>query len=145
MTPWYRGHFEAMRALGITNETDAAAVNVQVSRYEVALMLYRARVDDAVCGDDAVNIGDILGDLFDNADDDNTDTDTDTGTDADNNDDDLDVPTTSNGTVMASLSPTTPNGATVPRGVSLNAASFDFTADDDDVTLDSVLLQRYGL
>lgn len=136
-TPWYRGHFEAMRALGITNETNVNDVNVAVTRYEVALMLYRARVDDAVCGDDAVNIGDILGDLFDDADDDDT-----TATD---DDDDDHVPTASDGTVMASLSPMTPNGATVPGNVTLTAASFDFTAADDDVHLETVVLRRFGL
>ncbi len=89
-------------------------------------------MDDAECSD--TDVSDLLDELFG---DDTTTDDTDDTTD--------DVVTESNGTAMAKLSSATPNGATVPAGVSLPVASFDFTADSEDVTLTQLVVKRMGL
>lgn len=140
-TPWYANHFNAMRALGVTKETDVNAVNKVVSRYEVLLMLYRSRVEDAACGDNGTDITDLLEDLF--GDDDTTTTDDDTTTTDD--DTTTDVVTSSDGKVMASVSPSTPSGDTIPGNAALVVFSMDFTADADDVVLSAVELERFGL
>ena len=130
-TPWWSDAAMQAKEAGITKETDISALDRAVTRYEVALMLYRARMEDAECAD--TDIEDLLGDLFG----DDTTTDEDDTTD--------DVVTESNGTAMAKLSSATPNGATVPAGVSLPVASFDFTADSEDVTLTQLVVKRIGL
>jgi hypothetical protein len=129
-TPWYLGHFQAMQTAGITKETDVSAQERSITRYELLLVLYRARMSDAECAD--TDISDLLEDLFGD----------DTTTD---DDDDDDVPSDSNGTARAVLSPATPNGETVPGGVSLPVASFNFTATTEAVVLDSLTFARVGL
>lgn len=131
MTPRWKGHFDAMVEAGITKETDPYAVDRSVTRYEALLMMYRARMDDAECGD--IDINDLLDELF--GDDTTTPTDDET----------TDVVTESNGTVKAMLSPSTPNGATVPGGVAVKVASFDFTATSEAVTIDEIVVDRRGL
>jgi hypothetical protein len=128
-TPWYAGHFQAMQTAGITKETDVSAQERSITRYELLLVLYRARMSDAECAD--TDISDLLEDLF--------------GDDTTTDEDEEEVATESNGTARAVLSPATPNGATVPGGVSLPVASFDFTATTEDVVLDTVTLKRTGL
>jgi len=128
MTPWWKGHFDAMRAIGVTKETDVYAVDRSVTRYEVALMLYRSRVEDSTCSD--FDLSQLLEDLFGPEDDVDTDDDT--------------VPT-SDAEVMAELSANTPDGDTVPGNVSVHVASFDFTAEGDDAVLNSLVLERMGL
>jgi len=131
MTPWYKGHFEAMKAAGITKAADVSAVTSAVTRYEALLMLYRARDEEAACAD--TDITSLLEDLFG---DDTTATGTDT-TD--------EVVTESNGTAMAKLSATTPNGATIPGLVSVKVASFEVSATSEDVVLTELVLKRMGL
>lgn len=125
MTPRWKGHFDAMRAIGVTKETDPYAVDRPVTRYEVALMLYRSRVNDSECKD--VDLSDLLDDLF--------------GDD----DDDMDEDATSDATVSSKLSAQTPNGTKVPGNVSVHVATFEFTAVGDDAVLNSLVLKRMGL
>jgi hypothetical protein len=132
-TPWYANHFKAMQSAGITKETDVDAQVRAITRYELLLVLYRSRMEDSACSD--TDITDLLKDLFGD----------DTTVDDSDDEDDTDVAATSNGTAKAMLSPATPNGATVPGGVSLPVASFDFTAVGEDVVLDSLTLKRAGL
>lgn len=90
---WKNYHAEAL-SLGITRESDSWALDRAVTRYEAALMLYRARVDScgatattnssastdtttAPAGDD---IASILADLFDDSSEDTTTTTTTTPT-----------------------------------------------------------------
>ena len=131
-TPWYAGHFKAMQDAGITKETNVEAQTRSISRYELLLVLYRAKMDNAECSD--TDVDGLLEELF--GDDTSTD-ETDDTTD--------DVVTESNGTAMAKLSSATPNGATVPQGVSVKVASFDVTASDEDVIIQSIDLKRLGL
>lgn len=133
VTPWWKNHFDAMKSAGITKEADAYAVDKPVTRYEVALMLYRARMEDAECA--GTEIDDILKDLFGD--------DTTTGT-GDDSDDEV-VVTESNGMAKAMLSATTPNGATIPGLVSAKVASFDFTATTEAVVISEIVLKRMGL
>lgn len=134
VAPRWANHLTAARAAGITKETNAAALDRSVTRYEVALMLYRARVDAAECSD--VDVEDLLNDLFG---DDTTD---DTATGDDTTDD---VVTESNGTVKAMLSSATPNGVTLPGKVTAKVATFEFAATTEDVVLSEVTLTRKGL
>ncbi len=113
-TPWWSDAAMQAKEAGITKETNIPGLDRPVTRYEVALMLYRARMESAECADESVE--DLLGDLFG---DDTTATGEDT----------TPVVTESNGTAMAKLSSATPNGATVPGGVSVKTASFTITAD----------------
>jgi len=131
-TPWYENHFDAMRVAGITKETDVDAQTRAISRYELLLVLYRARMESAECSD--TDISDLLNDLFG---DDTTTDDEDDATD--------DVVGESNGTVKAMLSPMTPNGATIPGLVSVKVASFDFTATSEAVVINEIVLKRMGL
>ncbi len=130
-TPWYAGHFKAMQDAEITKETDVEAQTRPITRYELLLALYRSKMDDAECSD--TDVDSLLDELFG----DDTTTDEDTTTD--------DVVTESNGTAMAILSTMTPNGATLPGGVSAKVASFTFTASDEDVVLQSIDIKRTGL
>ena len=78
VTPrWKNYHAEAM-ALGITKETDVFALDKAVSRYEAALMLYRARVDGACEG--GQTLAEILEELFGETGGDTADSGTTTGT-----------------------------------------------------------------
>lgn len=130
-TPRWAGHFSAMRAAGITKETDVYAVDRPVTRYEALLMLYRARDEEATCGD--IDLSDLLDDLF-NGDD----------TDDEEEDDEGDVGA-SDGTLEVSLSSDTPNGGSVPGNASVTVAKFDFCADEDDVSVGNIVLSRYGI
>lgn len=138
VNPRWAEHFSAMRAAGITKETDVYAVDRPVTRYEALLMLYRARDEEATCGD--IDLSDLLDDLF-NGDD------TDDGDDMDDEEDDDDNGTVeaSDGTVEVSLSSDTPNGGSVPGNASVTIAKFDFCATEDDVSVGNVTLTRYGI
>ncbi len=125
MTPWWKGHFDAMKTLGVTKETDVYAVDRPVTRYEVALMLYRSRVEDSTCSD--VDLSQLLEDLFGPT------------------DSTPDEAVTSDANVMAELSSDTPDGQKIPGLVSIHVASFDFTAEGDDAVLDSLTIERMGL
>ena len=128
-TPWWSDAAMQAKDAGLTKETNIAGLDRAVTRYEVALMLYRARMDDATCSD--TDVEDLLGDLF--GDEDTTDEDT------------TDVVTESDGMVKAMLSSATANGATLPGGVSTKVATFTFTASDEDVVLQSIDIKRTGL
>ncbi|MDP2670536.1 MAG: S-layer homology domain-containing protein [bacterium] len=125
VTPRWSFHYSAMYSAGITKEIDVNALDRPVTRYEVLLMLYRAKDDESGCSD--VDITGLLQDLFG---DDVTDT--------------TEV-TESNGMVKAMLSPSTPNGVNLPGLVTAKVASFDLTATDEDVVLQEVSLKRMGL
>ena len=147
LSPWYTQYVLDAQARGLVRVVDTASLNANVNRYEAFLMMYRARNDMAECSED-LDITDILDGIF--GDDDDTDVDDmddmDDMDDDDNDDDDTtDEVTTSNGMVMASLSSSTPAGATVPGLASVEVATFDFTASNDDVMLESVTLERFGL
>ena len=130
-TPWYAGHFKAMQDAKVTKETNVEAQTRPITRYELLLALYRSKMDDAECSD--TDVSDLLDELFG----DDTTTDEDDTTDG--------VVSESNGTAMAKLSSATPNGATLPGGVSAKVASFTFTASDEDVVLQSIDIKRTGL
>jgi S-layer homology domain len=131
-TPWYKNHFEAMQEAGVTKETNVEAQTRFVSRYEMLLMLYRSRMENAVCSD--TDVDSLLDELFGD--------DTTNGTGDDTTDP---VVTESNGTAMAKLSSTTPNGATIPGLVSVKVASFDFTASSEAVVINEITVKRMGL
>lgn len=102
---WYANYFTAAKALGLTKDASWANWDKPVSRYEAALMLYRARDTQAQCDFDPTKIendNDLwtwLEELFGDGTT-PTGTGTDTGT----------TPTTSNGMVKAMLSDATPAG-----------------------------------
>ena len=131
VNPRWANYFTEAKDAGLTKETDVNALSKSVTRYEVLLMLYRARMEDAECSDESID--DLLADLF------GDDTDTNTG------DDTTDEVTESDGTAKGMLSPSTPNGATIPGLVSVKVASFDFSATDEDVVLSEITLSRKGL
>ena len=131
VAPWYANHFKAMQSAGITKETDVTAQERPITRYELLLVLYRSKMDDATCSD--TDITDLLEDLFG---DDTTTTGDDTTEE---------VITESNGMAKAMLSPMTLNGATVPGKVSVKVASFDFTASTEAVVVTEIVLKRMGL
>ncbi len=88
--------------------------------------------------DDDDLLGDLLGDLTDDEEDD-TDTTTDTT-------DDTTTVISGDNVLTVSLSPETPVAATVPGAVNgLPAASFDFTAGSEDVTITQITIKRRGL
>jgi hypothetical protein len=131
-TPWYAGHFKAMQDAGVTKETNVEAQTRAISRYELLLVLYRSKMDNAECSD--TDVSDLLDELFGD--------DTTNGTGDDTTDP---VVTESNGTAMAKLSSATPNGATLPQGVSVKVASYTFTATDEDVVIQSIDIAKSGL
>lgn len=130
MTPWWKGHQEAMYDLGITKETDVWAVDRPLTRYEAGLMIYRARYD-AECADD-IDFTDILDDIL-NVDDTLDDTTDDTTDDV-----------VYNGDLSVKLSSSTPAGAVVAGKSNVAVATFDVTAKGDS-TLKSLTLERLGL
>lgn len=83
---------------------------------------------------------DLLGDLLDGLTDEEEDTTTD-------EEDTTDTPVVSGSDVlMVSLSPSTPDAATIPGGVNgLPVAAFDLTAGSSDVTVSQVTVKRRGL
>lgn len=84
VTPRWKNYHSAAYSAGITREADVFALDRAITRYEAALLLYRARVDGcdastsgAAGGDD---LADILAGLFDDDDTSTTDTTTNTST-----------------------------------------------------------------
>lgn len=143
MTPRWKGHFDAMRDLNITKETDVYAVDRNVTRYEVALMLYRARVDNPTCAE-GTSLSDLLAELFG---DDTTGTETGTETGTGTQDDtstDADTTVVYDGNLDVTLNPETPAGSDIPGKALIHVASFDVTA-DDVAQLKSLTLKRFGL
>ena len=145
VTPWWLNYHNEARANGITTASDVYSHNVVVDRYQIALMLYRARVDtaDAECSEDAADditaiLEDLLGDLGGDDSEDSDDSD-------DSSDDSSSVTPTSDGTLEVSLSSSTPAGATVPGLSTTTVATFDVEADGDDVVLNGVVLKRKGI
>ena len=136
MTPWWKGHFEAMYDLGITKETDVYAVDKFITRYEVALMLYRARYDECT---DKPDFTDILNDILDVEDE---DADEDMDEDMDEEEEETVV---ANGELTVELSSNTPAGVVVPGNANVAVAIFDVTAGEEDALLQSLTLERLGL
>lgn len=149
VTPRWANHHRAMLAAGITNETNVDGLDRPVTRYEVGLMMYRLANATTLTCDEELDLTDLLNDLFgDDEEEMNDDNMEDTGDDAGTPDTDGgadETPTVSDGMVMAMLSPSTPAGDTVPGLASVEVAAFDFTANGDDVELETIVLERFGL
>jgi hypothetical protein len=137
VTPRWANHHRAMLAAGITNETDVNAIDRPMTRYENALIMYRLATATTLTCDEELDLTDLLNDLFGDDEEDMVD-------DSEDEDDD-NVVTVSDGMVMASLSPSTPSGTNVPGLATIEVAAFDFTADGDDVELETIVLERFGL
>ena len=60
--PWWKNYFEKARELGLTKETDPMALDRSITRYEIALLLYRASGEKTSSGDS--DIGSLLNDLL---------------------------------------------------------------------------------
>jgi hypothetical protein len=137
-TPWYSNYFMAAQTAGITNDS-IDNLDRPVTRYETVLMLYRAAnavADTIECSED-VSLTDLLADLFG---------DSETPVVDEEVEEEVETTTTvSEGMVMATLSDETPNGTTVPGLANIEVAAFDFTADGEDVQLETVMLERFGL
>lgn len=138
--PRYANYFTAAKNLGLTKDTSYANWDRPVTRYEAALMMYRARDTQAQCEFDPTKIEndndlwDWLEELF--------------GDDTDTDDDDTTndtIPTTSNGMVSIALSSTTPAGGRVAGLTSINVGSFNLMGKTDDTVLQSVTVERFGL
>lgn len=151
--PWWANYFEKARALGLTKETNVYALDRSVTRYEIALMLFRAagspgmEGDDDVAGDDD-DLGDIIGDLFgDDDDDDAADDDDDVAADDDDvAADDDDVSDVEGAVLEVSLSPDTPRNQFVPgTGSNIKVMKVDLAAGTTDVELRSLTVKLNGL
>lgn len=144
VSPWYANYFAAAQRLGLTNETDVWAQDRFITRYEAALVFHRARnTDEAeVCEfdpsviDGDQDLWDWLEDLFGPGSDD---------TDVSDDDDTAVTPPTSSGTLSVSLDASTPAGGNVAGLTSVAVASYRFTATTEDVALNTISLQRFGL
>jgi len=134
--------FSIARALGLTKETNIANLYNSVSRYEAALILYRSRVEDATCSD-SVDITDLLEDLF-GEDGEETTTDPVVDDNEEAPEGTTDVTTSSDGMLMASVSPSNMAWDTIPGNSALAVFSIDFTADDSDVVLTIDVIATIG-
>jgi hypothetical protein len=141
VNPWYGNYFAAAQRLGLTKETDVFAQDRFITRYEAALILYRARnTNEAeVCEfdpsliDGDQDLWDWLEDLFGNWSDSTT---TDGG---------VVTQPTSAGTLSVSLDATSPAGGNVAGNTSVAVAAYKFSATTEDVALNTITLQRFGL
>lgn len=152
--PWWSNYFLKAKELGLTKETDVYAIDRSITRYEVALMLYRAAKDSdgntgTDGGDDGVDLGDLLGDLLGG--DTGTGSTTGTGTGSTDNgtttgDDTGDDLSDVEGSVLeVALNPTTPAYTRLPKNSDgVVAAKFDLSAGDKDVTVGSITFKRIG-
>lgn len=153
--PWWSNYFLKARELGLTKETDVYAIDRGITRYEVALMLYRSAKDagvttgdDDTTGDDSDDLGGILDGLLGGDDDDTTTTtgDDTTMTGDDTTDDSSeDLSDVSGSVVEVALNPTTPTYTRLPKSSDgVVAAKFDISAGEKDVTIGSVTFKRVG-
>lgn len=126
---WMAAYVEAGVEAGVLEAafTDYNTVAQRGWIFQLAVNAIEGMADE---GDDL--LGDLLGDLDDEETETGTTTDTDT--------------VVTGGTLLVSLSPETPAGATVPLGINgLPVVKFDLTAGDTDVTVTSITLKRKGL
>lgn len=91
-------------------------------------------------------LGELLGELLGGDDEDMDDEDTTTEDDEDMDDEDTTVTISGDDVLEITLSPTTPDEATIPGAINgLPVAKFDFTAGNEDVTITSIVVKRKGL
>lgn len=157
VSPWYKNYFETARDLELTKETDVMAIDKNVTRYEIALMLFRA-AGGTVAGDDDSSdddsdddgLGDLLagliGDDDDDSDDDSDDDTSDDDSDDDTSDDDDTTVVVEWGDIEISLNPASPaSGTQIPNVGTVRFAVIDFTAGDKDVAVNTVDLTTVWL
>lgn len=144
VSPWYRNYFETARDLELTKETDVMAIDKNVTRYEMALMLFRAAGgtvagdDDSSDDDDDDGLWDLLAGLIGDDDDDSDDDASDEDSDDDTSDDDATV-VVEGWDVEISLNPASPStGTQIPNVGTVRFAVIDFTAGDKDVAVNTV-------
>jgi len=118
-TPWFKNYCEWAQESGITRETDCAALDKPITRYEAMLMLYRGAMD----GSDIVDGGD----------------------DSDDSDDSDDTVTVE-GEVAFTVSDVTPGVQYVPGNASnIQVLKFDVAAGESDVRVSSINFKLNGL
>lgn len=145
VSPWYKNYFETARDLELTKETDVMAIDKNVTRYEIALMLFRAAGgtvdagDDTSDDDDDDGLGDLLAGLIDDDDDDSDDDTSDDDSDDDTSDDDDTTVVVEGWDIEVSLNPdSTASGTQIPNVGTVRFAVVDFTAGDKDVAVNTV-------
>lgn len=141
VTPWYANYFAKARELWYTKETDVNAIDREVTRYEIALLLYRAS-DASQASDDSSDLGDLLSWLL--GDDDSAADDT--AADDDVASDDDDVSNVEGSLLEVSLDPDTPRSQYVPgTGSNINVMKIALAAGSEDVDVDAITVKLQGL
>jgi hypothetical protein len=124
VSPWYENYCTYAQENGITNETDCAALDRPVTRYEALLMLYRGSADSTDTGvvDPTTDTGSVAPSVTPS-----------TGT-------------TVAGDVSITRSENTPGVQYVPgTGSNIQVLKFDVAAGDSDVKISSISFKLEGL
>ena len=141
-------------ARGIASFTDYNTAATRGFTFEAGVNSMNACSDTDTTSDTDDLLSDLLNDLDnDTTTDTNTGTDTTTDTSTTTNNGDLDIDTSiptdngvTGGILEVSLSPATPESATIPASVNgIPVAAFDFSAGDSDVTISQIVIKRRGL
>lgn len=155
VSPWWKNYFTQARELGLTKETDVMALDREVTRYEIGLMLYRASGEKETAeGEEDIEdiLGGLLGDGEDETDetdeaDETDETDQEGETDQTDEEDETDEGSDVSGSVVeVTLNPNTPAAQDIPSNVStVEYMKFDLSAGSEDVTIDAMDFVRKGL
>ena len=140
--PWYKNYFEKAKELGLTRETNIAALEKNVNRYEAALLISRS-AETSEDGD----LGGLLDGLL-GGDTGTGSTTTGTGTDTTTTTGSTDTTTptvTLAGDLDVSLNPATPAAQSVPQAGIVTFGKFDVKAASSDISINSIKLTRDGL
>lgn len=147
--PWWSNYFAKAQELGLTKETDVHAIDREVTRYEISLMLYRAS-GEKTSGNSSSDLSDLLSGLLGD----------DTSSSSTSSETSSEASTSTGSTVEekvvevrksdvswdlmeVTLNPDTPTYARLPKGADgVNVATFDLAAWDNDVTINSIVLKR---
>lgn len=155
--PWWAEYFDTARQFGLTNETDVNAQDRSILRYEAGLMLSRAAGETGDHDEDDMDLGDILDDLLgddedeedhddeDEEDYDEEDHDDEDEEDHDDEDDEDEEDHDVEGELEVSLNPNSPSDQSVPNSGIITFGKYDFAAGDEDVTINSIEVERSGL
>lgn len=147
--PWWSNYFAKAQELGLTKETDVHAIDREVTRYEISLMLYRAS-GEKTSGNSSSDLSDLLSGLLgDSSSSSSTDSSTSseastsTGSTVEEKVVEVRKSDVSWDLMEVTLNPDTPTYSRLPASADgVNVAIFDLAAWDNDVTINSIVLKR---
>lgn len=148
-TPWWNNYFQKARELWITNETNTNKLSKTVSRWEIALLLYRSWTNASnIAQDTTSDLWDILWWLLSNWTSTNTDSSSSSNwtssTTTDNTTTDNVIVSTNNN-LEITLDPASPVSQAIPSVGTVRFGSFNLKAWSSDVSVNSITFRRQWL